>query len=100
MTKGHGQGVLKRKNYWPQVSVIFACALRQYFSQKDFSHNVFYKSTQKSAWTADAFIICACVWSFDGLEVLLIIQKIWYKQKNMHITIPLCESTAFNASFE
>ena len=23
MTKGHGQGVLKRKNYWPQVSVDF-----------------------------------------------------------------------------
>ena len=21
MTKGHGQGVLKRKNYWPQVSM-------------------------------------------------------------------------------
>ena len=21
ITKGHGQGVLKRKNYWPEVSV-------------------------------------------------------------------------------
>ena len=27
MTKGHGQGVLKRKNYWPQVSVDHGASL-------------------------------------------------------------------------